>query len=293
MNVEEALKELGLQARQPEAQCLVKGLSGLTIILDRSSWENHRPIAERLMINEAWRKHLLTHPKDFDGSLVSVKDIFNQNGNIGIIVRASKFSSFVATRSRCLGKRIMFLSCNLDKDYTVPLSFGMVAKTLSTKENPKGCIIAAIRGNTAFDGGRATFLPGGYINLHKKKYWPIVKVPQRKNACLQIPLDQQIEREFREELPWMRYSPPELLGIVHSLTDSCQPAIVGRMDLSVTAEEIMKFCTKRTQEEIKEIICVPADIDSLREFVKRNTLCIHDVYKIAFYLADATEKRQY
>lgn len=286
------LKLLGLQNGSPEAQCLFAGFSGLRIFFGKPAWENRTTKEEKERIKGVWQEHLKTHRDDFEGCLASLKGFSTRNGEVCLIVRSANFSSFVATRSKCLGKRVTISSHSLDKDYPLPISFGIVTRTLPTEENPNGCIVAAIRGNTAFDSGKATFLPGGYVNLENKKSWlekrwPLAKVPGMEMEYREIFPEKEIKRKLEEELKEVYWTnPPRLLGIVHSLSGSCNPAIIGRMDVSSTAENIMDFCKDGTVGGIKEIICVPADLNSLREFVQKHALGIHDVYKIAFYLAD-------
>jgi hypothetical protein len=281
MEITGALELLGLKGRGNDAQCVVSNFSELKIVLVKS--KRKASVEEQLRIKNIWEKHLEDYPDDFDRYLVSLKEIFKRDGVVNLRVRQTNFSEFFATRDGHNCKRLVFSSQSLDYDYPIPLSFGIVTQTAPTKNDPKGCIIAAIRGKTAFDCGRATFLPGGYIDPRNKKKWPLIGNDTTQKRI--VPLNEEIRRELREELPGVVWNnPPKLLGIVHSLIDSCQTLIAGRMDIALTAEEVI--ARSKIGGEIKEIICVPADIESLREFAQKHTLCIHDVYKIALYLAD-------
>jgi hypothetical protein len=279
MEITGALELLGLKGRENDVQCIISNFSELKIVLTKP--RRKVSIEERLRIKNIWEKHIEECPKDFDGYLVSLKEIFKRDGVVNLRVREACFSEFFATREGLNCKRLMFSSQSLDHDYPIPLSFGIVTQTAPTKKHPKGCIITAIRGKTAFDSGRATFLPGGYIDPTEKNKWPVIENSKKRI----VPLNEEIKRELREELPGIAWNnPPKLLGIVHSLVDSCQTLIAGRMNIALTAEEVM--ARSKIGGEISEIICVPADIKSLREFAQKYTLCIHDVYKIALYLTD-------
>jgi hypothetical protein len=151
---------------------------------------------------------------------------------------------------------------------------------------PDGCLIAALRGNTVFDSGRMTFPPGGYIDFNKKSYWDFD--PDNSKVAT-IRLDKEAQREIQEELPGMPWTHLRTFGIVHSLVDSCQPLIAGMIETPYTASKVMATYGAYSNNEMKQVICVPADLNSLRDFAKKYTLCVHDVYKLAFYVASTFE----
>lgn len=285
MQFREVLRLLNLEDREKEAQCLVAGPLILKILYTKTWWKFTKGQKEK--IEQIWKKHLQEHSLGFDIRMLSLKGITKTNEGIVLTVRPVMFSKFFASRYDCQGKRIAVSSGALDSGYPLPLSFGLVTRTVPTPDNPKGCIIAAIRGNTTFEAGKATFLPGGYIDFKNCKKWPVAEEPGDKRI---IPLNGEIQREFAKQLPGINYKgEPRLLGIIQSLKDSCQPLIAGWTEIPFTAKEVMARCYDRVGGEISEIICVPNDIDSLREFAQKHALCIHDVYKIALYLADATK----
>lgn len=281
MNLYDAFEALSLQDRRNQAQVVVSGFSSLEIVCINRPRIISNEQAEK--VKKAWNEHLKVRPNDFDGSTLSLKRITVGEGKkVELLCRASKYSEFMVSRKEFkIGRlEIWNFHNSIDFRYPIPVSFGMVVKTKPTKQHPNGCVIAAIRGKTTFESGKATFVPGGYIDPDED----LEGIGKKKI----VNPDNPIRREYREELPGLRIweKPPKILAIVHSLVESCQPAILGWFEIPYTAEEVAKICGNNLESEIQEIIFVPADIESLRIFAQKYTLCIHDVYKIAFFVAD-------
>lgn len=274
-------KLLSLENRKNQAQVIVSGFSELEIECTKRA----RIISDEqaAKVKEVWNEHLKSRPNDFDGSTLSLKRITVEGKKVQLLCRASKYSEFMVSRKECKIGRLKICSQHnsIDFHYPVPVSFGMVVRTKPTKEHPNGCIIAAIRGDTTFESGKATFLPGGYIDPDKDAK----RINDGKKV---INLNDVIMREYKEELPRLKRwnKEPKILAIVHSLVESCQPAIIGWFEIPYTAEEVASICGEKFENEIQKIIFVPADIESLRVFAQKYSLCIHDVYKLVYYLAD-------
>lgn len=236
-------------------------------------------------IKEIWNEHLKVCPNDFDGSILSLKRITVDEGKkVRLFCQPAKFSEFMVSRKeQKIGRlEIWNFHNSIDFNYPVPLSFGMMARTKPTKEHPQGCVIAAIRGETTFESGKATFLPGGYLDPTK----------DYKRSSGIVDLNAAILREYREELPGLQVwvKPPKLLAIVHSLAESCQPAILGWFEIPYTAEEVAEICGEKLESEIKKLIFVPADTESLRSFALKYPLCIHDAIKLVYFVENAIKQ---
>jgi len=280
MKIDRAFELLSLQNRRNQAQVVANGFSIVEIVYLKRKRNVSKEQAAK--IKRIWNEHLKVHPKDFDGATLSLKRIMVEEGKkIKLFCQPSKFSEFMVSRKECKIGRLEFWNfrSSIDFNYPFPVSFGMVVRTKPTKEHPNGCIIAAIRGDTTFESGKATLLPGGYLDPTKDS---------KRSSEGKIDLETAILREYKEELPGLNFwvKPPKLLAIVHSLVESCQPAILGWFEIPYTAEEVARICGDKLESEIRKIIFVPADIKSLQIFVQEYDLCIHDAEKLAYFVAD-------
>lgn len=228
---------------------------------------------EKIMI--AWNDHLKQNPNDFDGEMISLKKIVSYRDNeYKLFTRKCSFSDFFATQEERKGVELNLNSNNLDLNFPLPLSFGLVTKTAPDKQNPEGCIVSAIRGDTAFDTGNVTFLPGGYLSPDDSL--PYAKINGRKI----IGLENGVQREINEELPNVHCEKINFHAVIHSLTESCQPLISGSMEISETVKEVLDLSRGNLEQEIKKLFFIPANKKALSMYAFSSKICVHDKWKL-------------
>ncbi|MFA5013205.1 MAG: hypothetical protein WC520_01435 [Candidatus Paceibacterota bacterium] len=281
MDLAKAFTVLGLEDRKNECQLIAPDFSDVTICYDGKS----RAYGSKA--TKIWEEHLELCPDSFNGRMASVKN-FGMRANLAIKkrhlliwTRPSKFSDFVGTQY-LRPERLLPTSSSLDRYYSLPLSFGAVSLTAPSARYPERAIIFGIRGDTAFDKYKATLLPGGYFDPTKDCYIEIVKGVQKKYLSLK----KAVVRELEEELGINSFTSLKLSELLYSRTGSRQPLISVEIVLPDTAEQIMEFAKLSKEPELREIICVPANISSLAEFVSAHNLCPHDVRKLARWVAN-------
>jgi 8-oxo-dGTP pyrophosphatase MutT (NUDIX family) len=220
-------------------------------------------------VNKFWSGHLRDRPKDFDGCIASVKRITRAPGRALIETRWSHFAAYAFSREARQGRKIDLDDPVIDRCYPMPLTIGAIAITSD------GRVVAARRGKTAYESDQVAFVPGGYFN------------PQNDCVGSALSIEKLLMRESQEELKIdlidiMRW---KTMGMVQSLSGSCQPMIALMIDLAVTESELRKRFSA-DEEEIRELIFVDADKESLRELYWSRDLCPHDRYKVFLYIAE-------
>ena len=270
----EAFRLLGIDDFQKKGQ-LVTLCSEVNII---PSAQIHRYSKEKKEeFYQIWAKHIASHPKDFDGHLVSLKNITLEGGGpkktVNLFVRPTLFSIFLATKEIRQGKRLKIATCRaLDAEYPLPLSVGPITLTSD------GYIVYSERQGTFFEDGQVNFLPSGYIDPFKARL--------RGQGI--ISFREAVFRELREEVGLPNKGEIIPLGIVQSLSGSCQPLIAGVMKIPFTAKEVdIRTRSRAAAEEVKEVKFVHADIESLKKFCETHSLCAHDEWKIGLFVAMA------
>ncbi|MCK9445311.1 hypothetical protein M0Q50_00290 [bacterium] len=282
MGLNESLRALGLEPRKGEIQILAQSLpyGHLNIEIFCNSKPREMLKTQKPKVKLYWQEHLKTHPRDFNGKLLSVKMIKKMHGNVHIFTRPCHFAEFKWSRQFCQGKILDIKSPEpLDLEYPLPLSVGPIVQTVPDRKHPNGCIVVSIRGNTAIENGQAGFIPSGYFS-------PIEDCKMKMAFPSQAAL-----REMREEMSgidsWSKA--PKWSAIIQSTIGSCQPLITGIMEIPFTAKEVTAICNQNLEAELQKIFCVPADIESLKRFVAKNNLCSHDVGKITCLLEEILE----
>lgn len=265
MTSEEVLvvaKMLGLEDFLPLAQTF-KGFNDVELIESDFPFVQNREETEKL-----WKKHLELFPDDFDGSLGSVVSFSFSGKKLIIKYRKAKFSEY------CVTQRPKTLDINDCFNYCLPLSFGAVATTKPTRDSEEGYIIFAERGNTAFDNGRITTLPGGYFDPEQDCNF--------KNIIL---------RECLEELH-TRPSKIEFMGVIYNREGSRQPLVAVHLKLPFTAEQMEEVINNREREkEIGRLFFVENNAFAVHDFLAEEarqgkTLAIHDAWKLILYFSD-------
>lgn len=279
LEINEAFKALGLESRQNEGQLLATDFAKVSVTMS----ENSRELDEktRQQVEEKWRKHLRSCSNDFEGPLVSLYKIFQIDNVLNLRVRPVSFSVFYATRPEQVALLERRDDEPLDWNYPLPLSVGAVTLTAPSPNYPKGSLIFAKRSKTAFNRDEYTLLPGGYLNPIQDDFIEKEHRLSRRFVSPRLALD----REFKEELRFESYKLVQWLGLVFNCIDSKQPLLAVALETPKTAEEVLAFASRGAECENTRIVCVPADLPSLKEFVATHRLCSHDVWKLALWVA--------
>jgi len=224
-------------------------------------------------IQRKWEKHLLSHDKDFDGSLGSIFDMYKYKKTIlRIKFRKAKFSQFLGTQEdRPL--RINLRKFPMDKEICLPLSIGAIAITNPTPDHTKGCMLFAERAKTAFDENVMTLLPGGYFDPSKDFFIG----ENEKNLERKYSIVLTLLRELFEETGIILSNVKiNYLGMIYNSYGSKQPLIACYVNIPYPDKLIM-------DKETKRIYFVDNDIEAVKEFIKGKKLAWHDALKLILY----------
>jgi len=277
MSIEEAAKILGLESYLSLGQLLLKDFDRVELLRKRLKMDISDKKQRSIKI--AWANHIEENPNDFNDSLGSVMSIYEYPYKVlKIVFRKGDFSQFFGT----VEKRKDMLDINspdfLDFGACLPISFGAIALTKPTFENPKGCIVFAKRGKTTFDENKITLIPGGYFNPDTDYFFTQRSNRLIKNYSLIVTVLRELFEETGVFLSWIK---PEFLGIVYSKQESKQPLIALLINLPCTVEELKNEIVM--DEENQEIVFVPNDVNSVKDFIKGKTLAIHDAWKLILF----------
>lgn len=264
---------LGLEGYFSLGQVLMEDFNSVDLI-ERRTRMNISSRAER-EIERKWRDHLSTHPKDFDGDLGSVIEMYEYpRGTLKVKFHKGKFSQFYTT----YGNRKPKLDLSqhfLDKETCLPISIGAVMRTSPTPESPSGCIVFATRSNTAFEKETITLLPGGYFDPTKDFF-----IGQRsghlvRNYSIEATLLRELFEETQINLNTVKVN---YLGVVYNSRGSRQPLIACYIDIPFSNGLI-------ADEESEKIFLVKNDIKSVKNFLKGKKLATHDAWKLILYFS--------
>jgi 8-oxo-dGTP pyrophosphatase MutT (NUDIX family) len=272
MTRQSVIEFLGLKDYFPLGQLLCTGFENIGLIKEEEARSFSPEDSER--IKTSWREHLERNPKDYDGCVGSVVSLSQFGGRLTIKFREAKFSEFYATQTR-RPEVLDVKSRPLDREFCLPLSFGAVAVTKPVPPYSKGCLVFAKRGETAFDAGDWTLLPGGYFDP-KKDYF--LGEDGRVYSIFVT-----ILRELFEELRVSRFESVNFLGLVYSKRGSRQPLLAASLQLPFTAEELKEITRTGEEEEVEQIFFVENDIFAVRTFLQGKSLAIHDAWKLLLF----------
>lgn len=268
---------LELEEYVSSGQVLCVGFRDVELMKEK---EERRFSPELLAVIEAaWLRHLQSNPHDYNGCMGSIVSFSLSKDKLTIKFREGSFAEFYATQAR----RPEFLnvhSGSLDEGTCLPLSFGAVAVTRPSPLHPTGCIVFATRGETTFDEGRITLLPGGYFDPSKD----YIRGEKGKIYSIKV----TVLRELFEELRVSRYESIRFLGLVYNNQGSRQPLLALFLNLPFTAEELEKITGNAKEEEVKQIFFVDNDVFAVKEFLRGKKLAIHDAWKLLLFFQEDT-----
>lgn len=281
----ESLRMIGLE-NKVSVQCIVAGhFSQLSGILVPQHWRTAKK--RQLEIKKSWDIWVETSPafkSAEENLLISIQSVAKRDGKLILVLRPFKYSYFLATMKERQGEHIRVNSGSWDLNYPLALGFSIAIRTVPTVGNPKGCIFTVVSGSKAF-------LPEGYLTLERRSKWP-----KFEDSCKrEVPFEKELVHETEKVLPRMDLKGTSLrfLGLVHSLSGLCHPALVVSVEIPYTAEKVIAACGDIVGKDGKTIVCVPADEKSMREFAQKYALGAHNACAIALCMADAMEERRY
>lgn len=264
---------LGLEDYLPLAKVICAGFQNIELLKEEKPRSFSPEYIER--VKTLWSEHLERRPDDYDGCVGSIVSLSRSGKKLTIKFREAKFSEFYATQT--LRPEILDTKSEcLDRGFCLPLSFGAVAVTKPSSAYAKGCIVFAERGETAFDEGRLTLLPGGYFDPGKDYF--------RGEYSIMV----TVLRELHEELRVSKCERIDFLGLVYNGWGSRQPLLAVALQLPFTAEELWEIARNGEQNEVRRIFFIENDIFAVGEFLKRKklagkTLAIHDAWKLLLF----------
>ncbi len=263
---------LGFEEYVSSGQVLCAGFENVELLEEK---KQRRFSPEFLATIEAvWLKHLQNSPNDYNGRVGSIVSFSLSGKKLTIKFREGSFAEFYATQSR----RPEFVDVKskcLDREICLPLSFGAVAVTKPSPLHPKGCIVFAQRGKTAFDEDRLTLLPGGYFDPDKDYF--------RGERGKVYSISVTILRELFEELHVPVCESVRFLGLVYNNQGSRQPLLALSLNLPFTTEELKEITRNMKEEEVRQIFFVENDISVVGEFIRGKKLAVHDAWKLLLF----------
>ena len=272
-----AFKVLGIEDRQKECLLFVRDIQNLEIMFAPKRDLAYEKEKER--VRKFWEEHLKTYPEDTDGPIASLMNLARDKKDLKLTVRRKKFSDHLHGLA-CRSSKLLFNGSTLDRNNALALSVGAITLTKPSEKYPKGCIIFSQRKQTPLNCGEYTLLPSGYLDPAEDCY--------NEDGKKYLSLAKALNREFGEELPGLRpYFDFKILGLIYVCVGSKQPLIVVSIKIPYTAEEAMSILgSRKPDREVENYFCVPADIESLREFFKKYPACSDAVYRTALWVAD-------
>jgi len=271
-----------------ECQLLVGGkISQIEIRMFRDKNPSMERPDENLI--KFWQNWCEIHSQDTNEPMVSVGKIEREGKKIILYAHQKTYAEYLYNHQKPKLNKLLTTSPHLDNGDVLPLSVGAVALTAPSPQYPQGCVIFAKRGQTSFYASQYTLVPGGYLHPEIDRIsFKRGDSSKIKRYFRLISFEKGLNREFKEELPGLRpYYDLKILGIFYNRSGSRQPMIAVSLRLEETAEEAQETLRQyRPDWEIEHFVFVPADTNSLREFLKNNRdkVVPDAVYRLVLWL---------